>query len=338
MTDNTMRDKFILSMCLTWRHDFGLNRAEDGALCSGMTPAEREALLRNMAQLYDHHVAPLVAALSQQTGQAVTLTDADIVRLANKHFHRGKVYYVNANQYSVVTFARALLAKAASVAAEPVARIEQLRKGLFEARDAMRVMSNWVKKSDPAGHSWAVHMVDRANTVLGHAATPPAANTRQACDGTVGNCPNECSAPCSPTLPLNQKKDGGALSDETILGIARKECQLSPWGIGTTRKDFLKAVRAILSRASSSQVALHVGGEHFVYGTPEATAIVQEALYRASSSRAEVEIPEAWREFVERVSKQTPEKPDYWSSCSQCDRNISDAEDLLAAAEAPKGE
>ncbi|MBU9534738.1 hypothetical protein KTE49_30365, partial [Burkholderia multivorans] len=45
-------------------------------------------------------------------------------------------------------------------------RAEALRKGLFEARDAMRVMSNWVKKSDPAGHSWAVRMVDRANAVL----------------------------------------------------------------------------------------------------------------------------------------------------------------------------
>ncbi|OMS81125.1 hypothetical protein AQ749_21350 [Burkholderia pseudomallei] len=30
----------------------------------------------------------------------------------------------------------------------------------------MRVMSNWVKKSDPAGHSWAVRMVDRANAAL----------------------------------------------------------------------------------------------------------------------------------------------------------------------------
>lgn len=47
-----------------------------------------------------------------------------------------------------------------------VARIEQLRKALFESRDAMRFMSNWVKKSDPAGHSWAVRMVDRANAAL----------------------------------------------------------------------------------------------------------------------------------------------------------------------------
>ncbi|MDN8088719.1 hypothetical protein QZN29_02815 [Burkholderia multivorans] len=49
---------------------------------------------------------------------------------------------------------------------DATARIERLRKALFEARDAMRVMANWVKKSDPAGHSWAVHMVDRANTAL----------------------------------------------------------------------------------------------------------------------------------------------------------------------------
>ncbi|MVZ85566.1 hypothetical protein GPZ74_16375 [Burkholderia pseudomallei] len=45
-------------------------------------------------------------------------------------------------------------------------RIEQLRKALFESRDAMRVMSNWAKKPDPAGHSWAVRMVDRANAAL----------------------------------------------------------------------------------------------------------------------------------------------------------------------------
>ena len=41
--------------------------------------------------------------------------------------------------------------------------------------------------------------------------------------------------------------------------------------------------------------------------------------------------PVAWREFIEQVAKQKPEKPDYWSSCSQCERNINDAEDLLEA-------
>ncbi|MCA8263297.1 hypothetical protein QZM95_20115 [Burkholderia multivorans] len=50
--------------------------------------------------------------------------------------------------------------------ADAPVRTEALRKGLFEARDAMRVMSNWVKEIDPAGYSWGIHMVHRANAVL----------------------------------------------------------------------------------------------------------------------------------------------------------------------------
>ena len=37
-------------------------------------------------------------------------------------------------------------------------------------------------------------------------------------------------------------------------------------------------------------------------------------------------------EFVEQIAKQQPEKPDYWSSCGQCDRNIDEARDLLPNA------
>ncbi|NSX15006.1 hypothetical protein HTY52_13060 [Cupriavidus taiwanensis] len=74
---------------------------------------------------------------------------------------------------------RGLVSRVDSAAPAPSAspaalteRIEQLRRALFESRDAMRVMANWVKKSDPAGHGWAVHMVGRANAVLSHAAHP----------------------------------------------------------------------------------------------------------------------------------------------------------------------
>lgn len=35
------------------------------------------------------------------------------------------------------------------------------------------------------------------------------------------------------------------------------------------------------------------------------------------------------REFVSRISKQKPEKPDYWCACGQCKRNIEDAEEPL---------
>jgi hypothetical protein len=53
---------------------------------------------------------------------------------------------------------------------------------------------------------------------------------------------------------------------------------------------------------------------------------IGQSLYTSAPT-----IPEGWREFIEAVSKQKPEKPDYWSTCMQCERNISDAEDLLSA-------
>ena len=34
-------------------------------------------------------------------------------------------------------------------------------------------------------------------------------------------------------------------------------------------------------------------------------------------------------DFVREIKGQIPEKPDYWSSCGQCERNSSNADDLL---------
>jgi hypothetical protein len=48
-----------------------------------------------------------------------------------------------------------------------------------------------------------------------------------------------------------------------------------------------------------------------------------------------LEVAEA---FIKKVENQTPEKPDYWSSCGQCASNSSEAEDVLAALAAAKGE
>ncbi len=41
-------------------------------------------------------------------------------------------------------------------------------------------------------------------------------------------------------------------------------------------------------------------------------------------------------EFVARISKQKPEKPDYWCECGQCGRNIDEAQELIAALSASK--
>lgn len=48
------REEIIDSMCLTWRHDFGLDKS---GLC-GMTDDERSALRSRMAQLFDNDIAP----------------------------------------------------------------------------------------------------------------------------------------------------------------------------------------------------------------------------------------------------------------------------------------
>ena len=39
--------------------------------------------------------------------------------------------------------------------------------------------------------------------------------------------------------------------------------------------------------------------------------------------------------LLSEIAKQTPEKPNYWSSCSQCERNSADAEDVLTIQPSP---
>lgn len=50
------REQVIESMCLTWRHDYRLDK---GRFC-GMTDEERDSLRRQMAQLFDNDIAPFM--------------------------------------------------------------------------------------------------------------------------------------------------------------------------------------------------------------------------------------------------------------------------------------
>jgi hypothetical protein len=58
------REQIISSMCMTFRHDWGLDKsefAEDGAFDNfscGMTQTEREFLWNQMAQIFDNDIAP----------------------------------------------------------------------------------------------------------------------------------------------------------------------------------------------------------------------------------------------------------------------------------------
>ena len=53
------REAIIISMCRTYRHDYGLDKPEGAyAFECGMTQSEREAVYRQMAQIFDNDIAP----------------------------------------------------------------------------------------------------------------------------------------------------------------------------------------------------------------------------------------------------------------------------------------
>lgn len=63
------RDQIITNMCYTWRHDYGIvkdpdHKARPGMtefideISAGMYQVEREALWRQMAQIFDNDIAP----------------------------------------------------------------------------------------------------------------------------------------------------------------------------------------------------------------------------------------------------------------------------------------
>jgi len=71
------REQIINNMCLTFRHDYGLEISEDDrmyTLMSGMTKQEREALYRDMAQIFDNDIAPLLEEFHQlKNGEAIVV-------------------------------------------------------------------------------------------------------------------------------------------------------------------------------------------------------------------------------------------------------------------------
>jgi len=53
------REEIIKSMCMTYRHDYGLDRHPDDApFVAGMTGSERKALWNQMAQIFDNDIWP----------------------------------------------------------------------------------------------------------------------------------------------------------------------------------------------------------------------------------------------------------------------------------------
>ena len=55
------REQIVNSMCLTYRHDYGLIISEDDkmyTLSSGVTELERKNIWNTMAQIFDNDIAP----------------------------------------------------------------------------------------------------------------------------------------------------------------------------------------------------------------------------------------------------------------------------------------
>ena len=70
------REQTIYDMCMTFRHDFGLEIAEDERMYTlvGMTRTEREALFNDMARIYDHQFATSLEEYRKvNEGDAITI-------------------------------------------------------------------------------------------------------------------------------------------------------------------------------------------------------------------------------------------------------------------------
>lgn len=55
------KNEIIYNMCMTYRHDYGLEKAEDApSYLSGMTITERKALWTSMEQVYNNCIEPIL--------------------------------------------------------------------------------------------------------------------------------------------------------------------------------------------------------------------------------------------------------------------------------------
>lgn len=52
------REEIILSMCYTYRKDYGLSRHADSPLGSGLFDSEREYIYNLMSKIFDRDIAP----------------------------------------------------------------------------------------------------------------------------------------------------------------------------------------------------------------------------------------------------------------------------------------
>lgn len=69
------REEIINDMCMTYRHDYGLDKLPgDPPWTAGMTPEERKGLYATMSQIYEHNIEPLLEKYKDlQDGNSVVI-------------------------------------------------------------------------------------------------------------------------------------------------------------------------------------------------------------------------------------------------------------------------
>ena len=69
------REEIITDMCMTYRHDYGLDKLPgDPPWTAGMTPDERKGLYTTMSQIYEHNTEPLLEQYKDlQDGNSVVV-------------------------------------------------------------------------------------------------------------------------------------------------------------------------------------------------------------------------------------------------------------------------
>ena len=72
---NKTKEEIIHDMCMTYRHDYGLDRnPNDPKWLAGMTPEERMGLYKTMEKIYEHNIEPIIEHYNKlDTGESVVL-------------------------------------------------------------------------------------------------------------------------------------------------------------------------------------------------------------------------------------------------------------------------
>ena len=79
MGNKDSKNGIVESMCLTKRHDFGLDKPKGDRfknMCCGMTDEEREVIRGEMGQIFDHHIAPLLEVNNKLLAAARSVVEA----------------------------------------------------------------------------------------------------------------------------------------------------------------------------------------------------------------------------------------------------------------------